>query len=176
MLQKYFLPQSRVESLESNNNREAPYRLWAEQGHLDVCEGATVDYRAITQWFVGMVNVHDIRPLWIGYDAALSGYWTEEMKEQGFDLEKIRQGPFTWTYPMKELGGLFEDHRIISNNNPILRWCALNTGVKTTNKDGIQSIQPVKVAENRRIDGLVSLLNAYTCYKNHEDEFMNYLR
>ena len=38
----------------------------------------------------------------------------------GFDMEKIRQGPVTWTYPMKQLGGLFEEHRIISNNNPML--------------------------------------------------------
>jgi phage terminase large subunit-like protein len=44
------------------------------------------------------------------------------------------------------------------------------------NKDGIQSIQPVKVAENRRIDGMVSLLNAYTCYKNHEESYLLYVR
>ena len=175
VLQKYFLPKSRVDALEQTNNREAPYRLWADQGHLILCDGATVDFRAVTQWFVEMVG-KDIRPLWVGYDRALSGYWSEEMLGEGFDMEKIAQGPFTWSYPMKELGGLFEEKRIVSNNNPILRWCTLNTGVKTLNKDGIQSIQPVKVAENRRIDGLVSLLNAYTCYKNHEEEYMSYLR
>lgn len=175
VLQKYFLPKSRVDALEQTNNREAPYRLWADQGHLILCDGATVDFRAVTQWFVEMVG-KDIRPLWVGYDRALSGYWSEEMLGEGFDMEKIAQGPFTWSYPMKELGGLFEEKRIVSNNNPILRWCTLNTGVKTLNKDGIQSIQPVKVAENQRIDGLVSLLNAYTCYKNHEEEYMSYLR
>lgn len=176
VLQHYFLPEARVNEIEGTNAREAPYRLWAEQGHITLCESATVDFHAVTQWFLDMVNIHDIRPLWVGYDRALAGYWAEEMTAQGFDLEKIAQGPFTWSYPMKELGGLFEEHRIISNNNPILRWCVLNTGVKTLNKDGIQSIQPVKVSANRRIDGLVSLLNAYTCYKNHEDEFNTYVR
>lgn len=174
--QKYFLPQSRVDDVENNSKREAPYKLWAEQGHLHICEGATVDYKAVTQWFVDMVNLYDIRPLWVGFDAALSGYWKEEMTEQGFDMEKIRQGPFTWTYPMKQLAGLFEEHKIISNNNPMLRWCVLNTGVKTLNKDGIESIQPVKSSSTKRIDGLVSLLNAFTCYKNHEDEFSRYVR
>ena len=176
ILQKYFLPQSRVDDVESNSKREAPYKLWAEQGWLNICEGATVDFHAVTQWFVDMVKTHDIRPLFGGYDAALSGYWIEEMRDFGFDFEKIRQGPFTWSYPQKRLGGLLEEHKIIYQNNPMLRWCLLNTGVKTTNKDGINSIQPVKTSSTKRIDGLVSLLNAFTCYCAHEDEYVRYIR
>lgn len=176
VLQKYFLPESRINAVESNSRREAPYRLWADQGWLHICEGATVDFHAVTQWFVDMVEIHDIRPLWIGYDAALSGYWREDMQKNNFDIEKIRQGAFTWTYPMKELQGMFEEKRIIYNNNPMLRWCLLNTAKKSTNKDGIESITPVKSSSTKRIDGMVSLLNAYTCYKNHQDEFTQYLR
>ncbi len=176
VMQKYFLPQSRVDDVESNSRREAPYKLWAQQGHLHICEGATVDFHAVSQWFVDMVKDYNIRPLWIGYDAALSGYWVPEMVEYGFDMEHLRQGPFTWTYPMKQLGGALEEHRVIYNNNPMLRWCLLNTGVKTTNKDGINSIQPVKTSSTKRIDGMVSLLNAFTSYLNHEDEYLRYVR
>lgn len=176
VLQQYFLPQSRVDMVEQSNAREAPYKLWAEQGWLTICEGATIDYHAVTQWFVDMVEKHDIRPLFGGYDAALSGYWIEEMRESGFDFEKIRQGPFTWSYPLKRLGGLFEEHKIVYQNNPMLRWCVLNTGIKTLNKEGINTIQPVKTSSTKRIDGLVSLLNAFTCYCNHEDEINNYVR
>lgn len=176
VLQKYFLPQSRVAAVESNSKREAPYKLWGEQGLLHICEGATIDYKAVTQWFVDMVKEHDIRPLWIGYDRALAGYWVEEMQGCGFDMERIAQGPVTWTYPQKRLGGLLEEKKIIYQNNPMLRWCLLNTGVKTTNRDGINSIQPVKTSSTRRIDGLVSLLNAFVSYCNHEEEFLNYVR
>ena len=123
-----------------------------------------------------VVNEYNIRPLWIGYDRALAGYWQEEMTETGFDMEKIAQGPFTWSYPMKQLGGLFEEHRIIYQNNPILRWCLQNTGKKTTNKDGIESIQPVKSSANKRIDGMVSLLNAMVSYYNHEEEYLRYVK
>lgn len=175
-LQKYFLPQSRIDDVENSSKREAPYRLWAEQGWLTICDGATVDYHAVTQWFIDMVEKYDIRPLWVCYDAALSGYWAPEMAEYGFEMEKIRQGPFTWTYPMKRLGGLLEEHKILYQNNPMLRWCLLNTGVKTLNKDGINSIQPIKSGATKRIDGMVSLLNAYTGYCSHEDEYMRYLR
>ena len=58
----------------------------------------------------------------------------------------------------------------------MLRWCLLNTGKKSTNKDGIESIQPVKVSETRRIDGMVSLLNAWVSYTNHYDDYIRYVR
>lgn len=176
VLQKYFLPRARMEKVEVNDKREAPYKLWAEQGWLSLSDGATVDFHAVTEWFLQMVKEYNIRPLYIGYDAALSGYWREEMEGYGFNMEKIRQGPYTWTYPFKELSGMFLEHRIIYQNNPMLRWCLGNTGVKSLNKDGIESQQPVKVASMRRIDGTVSLLNAYTCFKNNEEDYMKYVK
>jgi phage terminase large subunit-like protein len=176
VLQQYFLPQARVDATEQTSAREAPYRLWAEQGWLTICDGATVDYRDVTAWFVDMVKQHEIRPLWICYDRALAGYWESDMKEHGFDMVKIAQGPFTWSYPMKRLAGLFEEKRIVYQNNPMLRWCLLNTGVKTLNRDGINTIQPVKTSSTRRIDGMVSLLNAFVGYCDHEEDFLRYCR
>ena len=176
VLQQYFLPQARVNATEQSNAREAPYRLWAEQGWLTICEGATVDYRAVTEWFTDMVERHGVRPLWICYDRALAGYWQNDMEDKGFEMVKIPQGPFTWSYPMKRLGGLFEEHRVVYQNNPILRWCLLNTGVKTLNRDGIQTVQPVKTSSTRRIDGMVSLLNAFVGYCDHEEDFLRYCR
>lgn len=178
VLQQYFIPSSKMEpvDLKHRSDKEAPYKVWAEKGWLTICEGATVDYYEITKWFVKMVQEHDIRPLWVCYDAALSGYWVPQMQECGFTMEKIRQGPYTWTYPMKVLKGAFEEHRIIYQNNPMLRWCLMNTAVKSTNAQGIESIQPVKSASNRRIDGMVSLLNAWVGLQNHADEFIPYLR
>ena len=176
VLQKYFLPKARVEQVQKQGRKEAPYALWAEQGWLTLCETATVDYHAVTAWFVDMVQTHDIRPLWVCYDAALSGYWVPEMEDTGFDMERIRQGPVTWTYPMKRMKGLFEDGLIVYQNNPILRWCLANTVAKSSNQRGIDSIQPEKASSNRRIDGMVSLLNAMVGYYNHEEEFLQYVR
>ncbi|MBQ6312814.1 MAG: terminase large subunit, partial [Lachnospiraceae bacterium] len=114
VLQKYFLPQARIDALDATaSDREAPYRLWAERGYLHICAGATVDYNDVTKWFVDMVQIHDIRPLWICYDAALSGYWVPQMAEYGFNMDKIRQGPITWTYPMKLLQGALHEHRVV---------------------------------------------------------------
>lgn len=176
VLQKYFLPQSRIDKIDAQTAQEAPYKIWAKNGWLHICEGAQVNYSDVTQWFVDMVKEHNIRPLWICYDRALSGYWVEEMESYGFDMEKTAQGPFTWSQPMKEMGAAFEMHRVVYQNNPMLRWCLSNTAAKALNKDGISTIQPVKIQQHRRIDGMVSLLNAWVGYVKHYDEYMPYVR
>jgi phage terminase large subunit-like protein len=91
-------------------------------------------------------------------------------------MEKTAQGPFTWSQPMKEMGAAFSEHKVVYQNNPILRWCLANTAVKALNKDGIETIQPVKIQQGRRIDGTVSLLNAWVGYVKHFDELMPYVR
>ncbi len=77
---------------------------------------------------------------------------------------------------MKEMGAAFQDHIVVYQNNPILRWCLANTAVKALNKDGIATIQPVKIQQNRRINGMVSLLNAWVGYLKHLNEYIPYLR
>lgn len=176
VLQKYFIPQSKIDHLEQTKSKEAPYKIWAEQGWLIINEGAQVDYSKVTEWFVEMVTKYDIRPLWVCYDRALSGFWVPEMTDYGFDMEKTAQGPFTWSQPMKEMGAAFQMHKVVYQNNPILRWCLANTAVKSLNSDGIETIQPVKIQQHRRIDGTVSLLNAWVGYVKHFDEFLPYLR
>ena len=176
VLQQYFIPQRKIDESLGADTKQVPYKLWAEQGWLTINEGAQVDYSLVTQWFKDMVEKYDIRPLWICYDRALAGYWQAEMEEYGFEMEKTAQGPFTWSQPMKELGCALTEHQINYNNNPILRWCLANTGVKALNKDGIETIQPVKLQQNRRIDGMVSLLNAWVGYVKHLDEYIPYLR
>lgn len=176
VLQHYFLPQSKIDKLELTQSKEAPYKLWAENGWLTINEGAAVDYSNVTEWFKKMVNEYDIRPLWICYDRALSGYWVPEMEGWGFEMEKTAQGPITWSQPMKEMGAAFEEHIVVYDNNPILRWCLHNTAKKSLNKDGIETIQPVKIQQNRRIDGTVSLLNAWVGYVKHFEEYIPYVR
>ena len=176
VLQKYFIPQKKLDENLGTDTKRVPYKLWQEQGWIEINEGAQVDYSLVTQWFIEMVEKYDIRPLWICYDRALAGYWQEEMKEHGFEMEKTAQGAYTWSQPMKELGCALQEKKVVYNNNPILRWCLANTGVKSLNKDGIESIMPVKIQKDRRIDGMVSLLNAFVGYVKHYDEYIPYLR
>ena len=173
VLQHYFLPQERIEKLEVTTTKEAPYRLWADRGLLTLCQGSMVNYSDVTAWFQKMRDEYRIDMWRCGYDRALAGYWAEEMRQVFGDsvMEKVAQGPFTWTAPMKELAAMLSDKMINYNNNPMLKWCLSNTGVKTTGT--VESIQPVKIQQNRRIDGMVSLLNAYTIYVKYREDYLN---
>lgn len=176
VLQHYFVPQSKIDMLEKTASKEAPYKLWAEQGWLTICDGAAVNYHDVTMWFVERVKKDSIRPLYICYDRALSGYWVPEMEGYGFEMMKIPQGAYTWSQPMKEMGAAFSEHKVVYQNNPILRWCLSNTAKKSMNADGIESIMPVKIQQRRRIDGTVSLLNAWVGYVKKFDDYMPYIK
>lgn len=172
VLQHYFLPEARVEHLEEKNTNEAPYRLWAERGLLTLCSGNRVNFSDVTQWYCQMRDEYKIDAFKIGYDRALAGYWVEEMKQNGFTMEPVAQGPFTWSQPMREMGAALADKIVNYNNNPMLVWCLSNTAVK---KSGLNNIQPIKITDKRRIDGAVSLLNAWVIYVKYFDDYMYYV-
>lgn len=169
VLQQYFLPQKRMDILEERGTNEAPYKVWQERGLLTVCEGNRVNYSQVTAWFCQMRDEHKIDAFKVGYDRALAGYWVDEMRANGFEMEAVAQGPFTWSQPMREMGAALADKTVNYNQNPILAWCLSNTAAK---KSGINNIQPVKITDKRRIDGTISLLNAWTIYVKHYESFM----
>lgn len=165
-LQQYFLPGELIPKRAKEDG--TPYDKWAERGLLTACEGNKVNFSDITKWFIKMHQEYDITPMWVGYDPWSSAYWVDEMEEYGFVMEQVRQGAQTLSQPMKELGADLTGHRINYNNNPILKWCLTNTAAKRDDND---NIRPVKGKNNRqRIDGMVSLLIAYTVlFKNKAD-------
>ena len=169
VIQHYFLPQKKIDQLDEHNTQEAPYKLWRDRGLVTICEGTRVDYSAVTAWYCQMRDELKIDAFKIGYDRALAGYWVDEMKANGFDMCAVAQGPFTWSQPMRELGAALADKKVNYNKNPVLLWCLTNTGVK---KSGVNNIQPVKISEKRRIDGMVSLLNAWVIYVRDYEDYM----
>jgi phage terminase large subunit-like protein len=160
VIQKYFLPEDLVERRVVED--KIRYDRWAERGFLKLSHGNKVNYSDVTEWFMSMIREYDIRPLWVGYDPWNSTYWTEEMKNLGFEMIVVRQGARTMSQPMKELAAELEARSINYNNNPVLKWCLTNTSVKRDEND---NIRPIKGANSRqRIDGTVSLIIAYTVF------------
>ena len=160
VIQKYFLPGDLVEKRVIED--KIPYDRWAERGFLKLSDGNKVNYSDVTEWFMMMIREYDIRPLWVGYDPWNSTYWTEEMKNLGFEMIIVRQGARTMSQPMKELAAELESKDINYNNNHVLKWCLTNTSVKRDEND---NIRPIKGANSRqRIDGTVSLIIAYTVF------------
>lgn len=157
VLQQYFIPENKLE--EKENEDKVPYKKWKERGLLTVCEGAKINYTDVTKWFLKMHKEMDISALWVGYDPWGSQYWIEEMKNTGFEMEEVIQGAKTMSNPMKQLEADLKEKKVNYNNNPITKWCLLNTSIKTDEND---NIRPVKGKnQKQRIDGSVSLIDAY---------------
>lgn len=157
ILQQYFLPEELLERRVRED--KIPYDKWRERGLLTACPGFKVDFSAVTAWFNKMRDRYKVLPLWVYYDRALAGYWSEEMAAQGYTMVKCAQGALTFSQPMKALEADLKAKLVNYNNNPVLKWCLCNTSAKRDDND---NIRPVKgVSSRNRIDGMVSLLDAY---------------
>lgn len=169
--QMYFLPKDNFE--QRVKEEKIPYDKWLEAGLLRLCEGNSINYSDVTAWFMEMVQVHDITPAWIYYDPYSANYWVQEMQSKGFNMIKCYQGVKTLSLPMQQLGQDLQAKKINYNNNPLLKWCIANTGIKT---DVNGNIQPIKAtAPKYRIDGLASLLDAYVGLLDHYNEYLGTL-
>lgn len=169
--QMYWLPSENFN--ERVKIEKIPYDKWLERGLIRLCNGNSINYSDITDWFIEMLNNYGITPLWIYYDNYSAKYWVEEMKAHGFKMERCIQGAKTLSLPMQQLGADLKAKKINYNNNPILKWCLTNTGVY---EDRNGNIVPIKnQSAKQRIDGVASMLDAYVGLYEHYEEFIRAL-
>ena len=172
VIQQYFIPSDLVEKKVKED--KVPYDLWIQQGWVTTCEGARVNYSDVTNWFNKMREEHQIYTLWTGYDRWGAQYWVEEMTQNGYQMESVIQGAITMSQPMKELEADLKEGKLIYNNNPVLKWCFTNTQIKSDEND---NIRPVKSkSAKQRIDGVVSLIDAYVILHKHYEDYMNMVK
>lgn len=167
--QMYFIPQLRLE--DKIREDKIPYDIWEKRGLVKVTEGAKVDYSDITKWYYELYKEYGIVCLNIGYDPWGSTYWVEEMKSYGFTMREVIQGARTMSSPMKVMYADLQMKKINYNANPILHWCLVNTEIKRDENDNIRPVKGRNVKE--RIDGCVSLINAYVVYQDLKEDLHN---
>jgi len=174
----FWIPQSVIDEIDRSGNRRerdnAPYKLWIEQGFMRTCEGNRCDKRIFLEWFREIRDKYDIYTSFIGYDPwHISDDLIREFQaEFGKNaMIPVRQGTITLSDPMKNLAADFKAKRIVYNNNPIMKWCLINTEIKT---DINGNIQPVKGLDARkRIDGVAALIDAYKVLQDKRDQYIN---
>lgn len=167
--QMYFLPEDLLEARVRDD--KIRYDIWYEQGLLRLCPGNKIDYKDLKEWFESYYFEKRFYIPFHGYDSWSATYYVNEMQttfgKKG--MEAVIQGKKTLSNPMQNLEADFKAGKIIYNNNPILKMCIANTAV---DMDRNGNIQPHKgFNQRKRIDGLASLLNAYTVYERHRQEY-----
>lgn len=168
--QMYWIPTNLLEKKVKEDR--IPYDKWLKAGWIRLSGDSKIDYQDVTQWFLEEVRENDLRPLFVGYDSWNAQYWCDEMKGYGFNMVEVRQGMKTMSAPMKIMKADLIEKKINYNNNPILKWCLSNTTVKM---DSNENIQPDKEKSRQRIDGAVSLIDAYCIFVDKQQEYLNYI-
>lgn len=168
--QMYWIPTNLLEKKVKEDR--IPYDKWIKAGWLRLSGDSKIDYHDVTQWFLDEVKENDLRPLYVGYDSWNAEYWKIEMAGLGFNMVEVRQGSRTMSSPMKIMKADLIDKKINYNNNPILKWCLSNTTIKM---DSNENIQPDKEKSRQRIDGAVSLIDAYCIFVDKRQEYLNYI-
>lgn len=168
----YWLPEDLLE--QRSNEDKIPYDRWHERGLLRTTPGNSVHHKYVKEWFVEMQEQYDVYIPWTGYDRWSAKYWVEDMQDY-FGKESmipIAQGKQTLSSPMKLLKAELSRNRIVYDNNPITKWCLMNTSTHTDPKNN--TIQPVKGNNQRkRIDGLACMLNAFVVMQDKQAEYDN---
>ena len=167
LISHFFMPSDVLQ--ERIQEDSVPYDIWVQKGYITLTDGSQNDFSLVTQWFRSMIDDYDIRPLWVGYDPWNSQYWVKEMEDMGFEMEKIRQGVYTLSEPMKQLEADLRNHALNYNNNPIVKWCLTNTQAKV---DVNGNIQPSKLNSRlKRIDGTVATIIAYATLQRYKLDY-----
>lgn len=161
-----------------------------------VTAGTTVDFHAVTQWFIVLRDYYKINFLKIGYDKAMSNYWVADMVENGFAHEKVTfdkdnrvesrdDGVLTPCYQgigldpaIRISRTLFEIGKyVVDTNNKLLPYCFYNVKV-VSNNDNKLSVS--KLRSNGHIDGCIGLYNSEIAYDRakqiYKDQIPEYFK
>lgn len=176
----YWIPEKVLEEEEKKGNRRerdsVPYSLWISQGYMRTCPGAKCEKRIFLEWFKEIRDKDDIYMLYIGYDP----WHIDDSTLREFESEfgksvmiPVRQGVATLSVPMKDLAADLKEKLIVYDNNPVDKWCLINTQIKT---DINGNIQPVKGMDTRnRIDGTLAMIDGYVVLQDKRDEYISML-
>ena len=166
--QMYWMPKDTLQ--EHIDKDGVPYDMWITRGLMRLCEGRIINPSDVCAWFLELQNDYGLYAYQIGYDRYNASYLVKELEENfGKNLCKpINQSFIGLSSYMFESKAYFKNKDIIYNNNPVFKWCLLNTLCVT---DTSGNIKPYKNRNlTKRIDGYSSFLDAFILYLENKND------
>ena len=147
----YYLPET---ALIEKADKEL-YKLWKNQGYLQVTSGNVTDYDYITKNLSDNFENLPIRS--ISYDSWNATQFAIQCTQLGLPLEPYSQSIGNFNIPTKELERLILSGKVVIDNNEITRFCFRNVTLKL---DHNGNCKPNKNSDRLKIDGVISMLMA----------------
>lgn len=134
---------------------KVPYLTWSKLGFLELTDGPSVDYGAVTARIAELGTRYKIKQ--IAFDPWGAPAPMQDLQRLGFRVVETRQGYKTLSYPSKELEKLLLAGKLRHGGHPVLAWQANNA---VRDRDSADNIKPNKAKSSDRIDALVALIMA----------------
>lgn len=146
---------------EKARKDRVPYDLWRDQGHLTTTPGRTVDYDYVAPIVLGIMRGEGLAL--VAFDRWNMRFLRPALERAGAtpaEMEKFiefGQGFQSMSPALRALDQVLLNGRMAHGGHPVLTMCAANSVVKS---DPAGNRKLVKLAPNRRIDGMVALAMA----------------
>lgn len=152
---KYYLPHAAL-----HEKRFAlQYSEWKRQGALTITQGNVTDYDYITNDIMAVSQKVNI--ISIAYDTWNAISWAAQMEEKGMPLTPYSQSLGNFNRPTREIERLLLSGKVKIDNNVITRHCFRNV---TLARDHNGNIKPTKKFAEKRIDGVIAILESIGIY------------
>ena len=166
--QMYWIPKDTLQ--EHIEKDQVPYDVWISRGLMRTCEGRIINPSDVCAWFNELQTDHNIYAYKIGYDRYNAAYLVKELEESfGKGMcTPVSQSFIGLSTYMFESKAYFKAGNVVYNNNPIFKWCLLNT-LSVSDTSG--NIKPYKNRNlTKRIDGYSSFLDAFVLYLDNKND------
>lgn len=151
---KCFLPEEDIREKETRD--KVSYTTWDREGYLILTPGSVVDYSWIESYIMEMAKIYDIQE--IDYDPWNATQFANNMMNEGFECVEVRQGYRTMSEPTKDIEKLIIEKKLITFNNPILKWAFSNCVAKI---DPAGNVKLDKSKATQKIDPVISGVTAH---------------
>lgn len=169
----YWIPEEKLKEGDRANMQggdHLPYREWEANGWLRVVPGNHVPKTVFIEFIQELAN-EGVYCRAIGYDQWHMQEIEQQMKylvgEQ--NVVRVPQWPKNLSDPMKRMRADLEAGRIVWEN-PIDTVCNLNVSVSVDANDNYMPVKKGRRSSNR-IDGFMSLLDAYIVLMQRYDDY-----
>ena len=157
VLHHSWVPRKKLETVPEGTD----FYTWAMQGYLSIVDADYIEQDQVAEWIWQQAQVYDL--LGVGYDPANARWTVMQLEGKGLNCEVVRQGPITLNDPMKDIKELLLSRRVVSNNDPMLRWYADNVRLsKEARHADKANWMPTKRKRDLKIDGFMAWLFAHT--------------
>jgi phage terminase large subunit-like protein len=155
VLSHSWIPEVKVK----RDNENLPFDEWERLGYLTICPGEYVEYEYVYKWFVEKARRYHISL--VTYDPANAYRLVNDLQQYGGEewTKVVRQGAITLSPALKDLKELLLAGKVVSNQDPMLRWYINNVKL-VDDRNG--NWLPSKQGAYRKIDGFAAWLNAHT--------------